>query len=85
VLTAAGQDVSPGLPDPTMLPPFGDTGVVTESRPPESRPAPRRRKRIEDVFGEVLPETTSDERTNEPSGGSADSWYLDNRPPHHDR
>jgi hypothetical protein len=70
-----------------MLPPFGDTGGVTESRPPEARPgrAPRRRERIDDVFGEVLPETTSDERTRESTGGSLDSWYLENRPPHHDR
>ena len=37
------------------------------------------------MFGEVLPETTSDERTREPAGGSSDSWYLENRPPHHDR
>jgi hypothetical protein len=33
------------------------------------------------VFGDVLPDTTSDER-----GGSAEdreSWYRENRPPHH--
>lgn len=57
---------------------------MTKSRPPEPRPA-RPAGRIDDVFGEVLPETTSDERTREPAGGSSDSWYLENRPPHHDR
>jgi hypothetical protein len=76
-----------------MVPPFGDTGVVTESRPPDnsrpgdSRPAnaARRRDRTDDIFGDVLPDTTSDERTRETSGADEDSWYLENRPPHHDR
>ncbi|QFU86105.1 hypothetical protein [Amycolatopsis sp. YIM 10] len=50
-----------------------------------SEPAePERRRRLEEVFGDVLPETTSDERPQEPSGDT-DSWYYENRPPHHDR
>ncbi|MPY96910.1 MAG: hypothetical protein GEU97_02745 [Actinophytocola sp.] len=55
---------------------------------PASRRSPSRREnaaRLDKVFGQVLPDTTSDER--EPSwheaGGASDDWYLENRPPHH--
>ena len=45
------------------------------------RPAPRE---LAEVFGEVLPETTADERDRDPSDlDSPDCWYLHNRPPHH--
>lgn len=59
---------------------------MTEPRPdrptpPPAQPRPERR-RTADVFGDVLPDTTSDERRDE-SGGDRDSWYLENRPPHH--
>jgi hypothetical protein len=37
------------------------------------------------VFGDVLPDVTSDERAPEPGESGADAWYQDNRPPHHDR
>lgn len=41
--------------------------------------------RLEQVFGTVLPETTSDERDDDgrSSTGTSDSWFLENRPPHH--
>ncbi len=45
----------------------------------------QRRRYLAEVFGEVLPESTSDDRvpgSSEESG--RDSWYRDNRPPHHD-
>jgi hypothetical protein len=45
----------------------------------------RDRRELDAVFGEVLPDTTSDERDPEPSGRERDSWYEENRPPHHDR
>ncbi|GAB2745779.1 hypothetical protein [Amycolatopsis magusensis] len=48
-------------------------------------PADRDRRRVEEIFGDVLPETTSDERDPDPPGGDRDSWYHENRPPHHDR
>jgi hypothetical protein len=44
-----------------------------------------RRRRVDDIFGDVLPETTSDEREPERRTPDPDSWYLENRPPHHDR
>lgn len=53
-----------------------------ERRPRETEA--QRRRRIDVVFGDVLPETTSDERGRGPET-TPDSWYLENRPPHHDR
>lgn len=53
----------------------------------EQRPetAAERRARLDRVFGDVLPETTSDER--EPDDGreesARDTWYRDQVPPHH--
>jgi hypothetical protein len=46
--------------------------------------AERGRRRAQ-VFGEVLPETTADER-DEAAGrdpGAGDEWLRDNVPPHH--
>lgn len=56
-------------------------------KPDEPRPTerPRRRPTLDEIFGDVLPETTSDERDPERPGGDRDSWYEQNRPPHHDR
>ncbi len=48
-----------------------------------------RRKRIAEVFGDVLPDTTSDERDAGTSGAEAadeaarDAWFRDQVPPHH--
>jgi hypothetical protein len=41
-----------------------------------------RRRRRAAVFGEVLPETTSDER-GEPAGDATDDWLRQQVPPHH--
>lgn len=52
----------------------------------ESTPEERRR-RIQEIFGDVLPETTRDDRDDPPrerSGESAgDRWLRDQVPPHH--
>jgi hypothetical protein len=48
-----------------------------------------RRRRLAEVFGDVLPETTSDERDQPsaaPSSGSesgTDRWLREQVPPHH--
>jgi len=42
-----------------------------------------RRRRIAEVFGDVLPDVTGDERPNQAGRSSDDHWYLENRPPHH--
>jgi hypothetical protein len=47
----------------------------------------RERRRLDEVFGDVLPTTTSDERDarDEPAPATSDEELLANRPPHHDR
>ena len=43
-----------------------------------------RRRRLARVFGDVLPETTSDERDpGESEGRSDDDWLRAQVPPHH--
>ena len=47
----------------------------------------QRKRRLAEVFGDVLPDTTADER--DPAEGSAsatergDAWLRDQVPPHH--
>jgi hypothetical protein len=43
------------------------------------------RRRLDEVFGDVLPSTTSDERDDRPDPGAGDAELLANRPPHHDQ
>ncbi|OLR89951.1 hypothetical protein [Actinokineospora bangkokensis] len=44
-------------------------------------PRARRKPSLAEIFGDVLPDTTSDER--DPAPPEADDWYERNRPPHH--
>jgi hypothetical protein len=49
-----------------------------------------RRRRLADVFGDVLPEVTEDDTPDRATRGgqpanSAERWYRENRPPHHDQ
>jgi hypothetical protein len=48
--------------------------------------ARRRAQRLRRVFGDVLPDTTGDEQSEEQNDHDSerDEWYRDNRPPHHD-
>jgi hypothetical protein len=41
------------------------------------------RRRLAEVFGDVLPESTRDDAPGDPPLGADDRWYLENRPPHH--
>jgi len=52
---------------------------------PQPEPEWVRRKRLAAVFGDVLPEQTSDDRPPpSPDGaGKGDDWYRDQVPPHH--
>lgn len=43
------------------------------------------RRRIDEVFGDPLPDVTSDEQGMWGDTGESDRWYLENRPPHHER
>jgi hypothetical protein len=42
-----------------------------------------RRRRLAEVFGDVLPDTTADERGPDEGSPDRESWYRENRPPHH--
>lgn len=44
-----------------------------------------RRLTVNKIFGEYLPETTTDEWDDEPTDGGRerDDWLRDNVPPHH--
>lgn len=67
----------------------GRSGERGEDAPP---PRPARaalsehdRRRLAAIFGDVLPDTTSDERDPASPRRDEDAWYRENRPPHHDR
>ncbi|MEU4800848.1 hypothetical protein [Actinosynnema sp. NPDC023587] len=59
-----------------MSEPVDDAATVAAE---EAAKEAARRRRLAEVFGEVLPEAP-DEPT---AAGRDDQWYLDNRPPHH--
>ncbi|WP_344679002.1 hypothetical protein [Saccharopolyspora taberi] len=51
----------------------------------QDKTASERRRRLAEIFGDVLPETTSDERPERPpASNETERWYRENRPPHHD-
>lgn len=52
----------------------GDTG----------RDERERRRKLAEIFGDVLPETTSDDRPDRTPAEDDERWYRENRPPHHD-
>jgi hypothetical protein len=43
------------------------------------------RRDLADIFGDVLPETTADDRLGGADGTDEERWYHENRPPHHER
>ena len=56
------------------------------SRDDASEPDWVRRRRLAQVFGDALPETTSDERDPEPAKAdesATDRWLKSQVPPHH--
>jgi hypothetical protein len=57
---------------------------MSEPDEPTGTPEPQRRRDLDEIFGDVLPATTSDEREPEQPDAERDSWYERNRPPHHD-
>jgi hypothetical protein len=43
-----------------------------------------RKRRLDEMFGEVLPKTTSDERDDrDPGSEASDRWLREQVPPHH--
>ena len=63
-----------------------DPAATPASEASASETAEQRRRRLAAVFGDVLPDTTSDERDPEaPSSGESatDTWLRAQVPPHH--
>ena len=58
--------------------------MMDDGRVSQPREEPKAARRLDEVFGDVLPETTSDERDPERRRDTPDSWYEENRPPHHE-
>jgi hypothetical protein len=42
-----------------------------------------RKRRLAAVFGDVLPDTTADEREEKSDGSGSDEWLRSQVPPHH--
>jgi hypothetical protein len=61
-----------------------DDGERTAAEP-DALPDPLRR-RLDDIFGDVLPDVTRDEQPDAADRPSAvgDEWLRANRPPHHE-
>jgi hypothetical protein len=60
--------------------------VTGPDRPePSSADEAARRRRLAQVFGDPLPDTTSDERDDDGRAeeSALDDWYRDQVPPHH--
>jgi hypothetical protein len=58
--------------------------MSTPDRDQAAETPEERRRRLAEVFGEVLPETTSDERdASADRGEHSEEWLLAQRPPHH--
>ncbi|NKX91282.1 hypothetical protein [Nocardia coubleae] len=60
---------------------------ASDSTSPEEREAARRKAaeaaRLARIFGDVLPETTADERGGGSRGSDDDEWLRSQIPPHH--
>jgi len=58
--------------------------VTRDRRTPAGESEWERRLRVAEVFGDVLPDTTSDEREPDPrEDGATDAWLREQVPPHH--
>ncbi|WP_110183103.1 hypothetical protein [Nocardioides solisilvae] len=80
------QEPGPQEPDPRESGP--QDAATRESGPQDAATREsdwERQRRLARVFGDVLPETTSDERDPEPGGleSSSDAWLRAQVPPHH--
>jgi hypothetical protein len=70
------------MPDETTPPERTERPAAEASTSPTIEPGWRRRKRLDAVFGDVLPETTSDEREADDET-PGDEWLRAQVPPHH--
>ena len=60
---------------------------MTDDRPPSNEPPTpderERRRRRARVFGDVLPEQTRDDVTDDQAAEGSDEWLRRQKPPHH--
>lgn len=62
--------------------PEAGASAPTPEPPPE--PEWKRRRRLDEVFGDTVPEQTSDDAdAREDKSGKGDDWYREQVPPHH--
>jgi hypothetical protein len=81
---AKGDRTLAGVSDPTRA---GRRRTPDGASAPDAAAEPewKRRRRLARIFGDVLPETTRDDRDEpgERGGGTSDQWLRDQVPPHH--
>ena len=56
---------------------------ASERRTPSGETPSERRRRLAAIFGDVLPDTTADERDPGEAPRSSDDWLRAQVPPHH--
>jgi hypothetical protein len=62
----------------------GESGDDESAAPQPPALADPVRRRLDEIFGEVLPEVTRDEKADAPDEpATGDEWLRANRPPHH--
>jgi len=54
---------------------------MSDEQPPETED--QRRRRLAEIFGEVLPETTEDDREPGEDSRTSEEWLKRQVPPHH--
>jgi hypothetical protein len=84
-MAGAGPEPRPD-PEP-RVPSAGGPPAPERDETPGRTLSEEQRRRIAEVFGDVLPATTSDERDDreDAPGRAGDDRFLADRPPHHDR
>lgn len=81
---SVASELSPDA-DAEAAPDSEPNETVDPAKPARTAMSERERRRLAAIFGDVLPDTTSDERDPGRPGRDNDAWYRENRPPHHDR
>jgi hypothetical protein len=62
----------------------GESGDDEPAAPQPPALADPVRRRLDEIFGDVLPEVTRDEKADAPDEpATGDEWLRANRPPHH--
>ncbi|WP_157695144.1 hypothetical protein [Nakamurella panacisegetis] len=82
-MNAPAPDPAPETPPASAKTPPASAETPAVSAEPKLRPRTIDRRMLDEIFGDVLPDTTSDERGGSADGGYSEQWYRDNRPPHH--